>query len=156
MSQPPSAEDQARWHRWFAVECNNRAWHLADQASRTAAEADEMLDAAHAAALHWAQVGTPLNHARAQMLLGHVHALLGHGALAQRFARASHAHLTSIDTPDWEIAFSHAVMANAAAAAHDAEAHRRHHAAARAAGDAIADGADRTIFEATFARIPTP
>ena len=156
MSEQPSAEELARWHRWFAIECNNRAWQLADQATRTAAEADEMLNSAHAAALHWAQVGTPLNDARAQMLLGHVHAILGNGATAQRFARASHAFLTTVDTPDWEIAFSHAVMANAAAAAKDPAAHRLHHAAARAAGDRIAGGEDRAIFEATFARVPAP
>jgi len=47
MPQPPSAEELSRWHRWFAVECNNRAWQLADQAERTAAEDDEMLNAAH-------------------------------------------------------------------------------------------------------------
>lgn len=156
MSQQPSTEDLARWHRWFAVECNNRAWQLADQATRTAAEADEMLDSAHAAALHWAKVGTPLNAARAQMLLGHVHAIVGDGVAALRFAAASHAYLTTVDTPDWEIAFSHAVMANAAAAAKDPATHRLHHAAARAAGDLIAGGEDRGIFEATFARIPGP
>ncbi len=156
MPQPPSAEELSRWHRWFAVECNNRAWQLADQAERTAADDDEMLNAAHAAALHWGQVGTALHRARAQMLLGHVHALRGNGALAVHFAHESHAYLTSIETPDWEIAFSHAVMANAAATANDADAHRRHYAAARAAGDAIADAGDRTIFETTFARIPAP
>jgi hypothetical protein len=91
MPQPPSAEELTRWHRWFAVESNNRAWQLADQTERTAADDDEMLNAAHAAAT-----------------------------------------------------------------ANDANAHHHHYAAARAAGDVIADAADRTIFEATFARIPAP
>jgi hypothetical protein len=114
-----------------------------------------MLHAAHAAALHWSAVGAPLNDARACTLLGHVHATLGHGELALRYARAGHDFFVdAASTPDWEIAFSHAVMAHAAAAAGDPALHHEHHRAARAAGDAIADADDRAIFEATFARIP--
>jgi hypothetical protein len=156
MSQQPTSEELSRWHRWFAVDANNRAWQLAEQASRTATEDDEMLNVAHAAALHWAAIGNELNDARARMLLGHVHATLGHGDLALRYARASHDHLSRIDSPDWEIAFSHAVMAHASAAANDAAGHREHYAAARSAGNAIKDPEDRIIFEATFARIPAP
>ena len=39
----------ARWTRWFAIECNNRVWRLAEATRRTSAEDDEMLHAAHAA-----------------------------------------------------------------------------------------------------------
>jgi len=156
MPQEPSAEEQSRWHRRFAVECNNRAWQLADQASCTPAEDEEMLNAAHAAALHWARVGNPLNDARARLLLGHVHARLGNADLALRFASASHAYLSGIESPDWEIAFSQAVMAHAAAAGHDHASHQVHYIAARAAGDAIKDAEDRAIFETTFAGIPVP
>ncbi len=152
----PTAEELSRGHRWFAIEANNRAWDLATRSSRSTAEDDEMLNAAHAAALHWAAVGNELNDARAKMLLAHVHAFVGNGALAQRYARASHSYLTAIDSPDWEIAFSHAVMAHAAASANDTSTHRKHYAAARAAADAIAGDEDRAIFEATFIRIPTP
>jgi hypothetical protein len=90
------------------------------------------------------------------MLLAHAHAFVGNGALALRHAWASHAYLTGIDSPDWEIAFSHAVMAHAAAAANETAAHRTHYAAARAAGDAIKGAEDRAIFEATFVRVPAP
>jgi hypothetical protein len=156
MSHQPTDEELSRGHRWFAVTANNRAWQLAELPSRTEAEDDEMLNAAHAAAMHWATFANPLNDARARMLVAHAHAFVGNGRYALRHARASHAYLTSIDSPDWEIAFSHAVMAHAAAAANDQDGHRRHYAAARAAGDAIAGAEDRSIFEATFARIPAP
>jgi hypothetical protein len=156
MADKPSAEDLARWHRWFAVECNNRAWQLADKPSRTAAESDAMLDAAHASALHWSHIGNELNDARARMLLAHVHAACGNGQLALRYARASHAYLTSIASPDWEIAFSHAVLAHAAAAAGARDVHADHYRAARAAGDAIQDPEDKAIFETSFAAIPAP
>ncbi len=156
MSQQPTQDELTQGHRWFAVVANNRAWQLAEQPTRTDLEDDEMLNAAHAAAMHWATFGNPLNDARARMLLAHTHAFAGNGRYALRHARASHAYLTSIDSPDWEIAFSHAVMAHAAAAAHDSDTHRLHYTAARAAGDAIAGANDREIFERTFARVPAP
>jgi hypothetical protein len=156
MATPPAAEDLARWHRWFAVQSNNRAWQLADQATRTDAENDELLNAAHAAALHWTAIGTPQHSARATMLLAHAHAACGDGPLALRYARASHSYFVSNDTPDWEVAFSHAVMAHAAAAAGDRQLHVAHYDAARAAGAAIEQGEDKAIFDASFATIPTP
>jgi hypothetical protein len=156
MSERPTDAELARAHRAFAVEYNNRAWTLTEKPDRTDADNDELLHLAHAAALHWRYAGNALNTARAQMLLGHVHASLGHGDLALRYARASHAYLTSIDSPDWEIAFSHAVLAHAHAAAHHAHDHREQYALARRAGDAIADPEDRAVFEATFRTIPPP
>ena len=41
-------EDVDKWHKWFAVESNNRAWRLAEQTTRTPAEDEEMLNSAHA------------------------------------------------------------------------------------------------------------
>jgi tetratricopeptide (TPR) repeat protein len=67
MSQPPF--DLASAHKWFAVEFNNRAWDLVEKHDRTAEETAEMIQAAHAAALHWQVVGTPLNAQRAENLL---------------------------------------------------------------------------------------
>jgi hypothetical protein len=156
MATPPTADELTRWHRWFAVECNNRAWHLADQKHRTDAENDELLNAAHAAAQHWHAIGTPLHGARATMLLAHAHAACGDGLLAIRYARTSHDYFMSNETPDWEIAFSHAVMAHAAAAAGNKQLHGVHYEAARAAGAAIEEDEDKAIFTASFATIPAP
>lgn len=71
-----------RAHRWFAVECNNRAWDLVEAGSRTADETEEMLHAAHAAWLHWKAVGTPLNTLRAEKLLATAYAVAGLGERA--------------------------------------------------------------------------
>lgn len=155
-AQKPTADELDRAHRAFAVEYNNRAWALSEKIDRTDTEDDDMLHMAHAAALHWRHAGNALNDARAQMLLAHVHASLGHGDLALRYARPSHAYLTSIDSPDWEIAFSHAVLAHANRAADRPAEHREHWAIARRLGDAIADAEDRAIFDATFRTIPPP
>lgn len=67
MSEPPF--DLAKAHRWFAVEFNNVAWELCELPARTADETERMIDAAHASAYHWRQVGTVLNTLRGQVLL---------------------------------------------------------------------------------------
>jgi len=65
MADTPAAEEIRKWNKWFAAECNNRAWRLAEQPSRTPAEDQEMVHCAHAAALHWSKVGTALHQAPA-------------------------------------------------------------------------------------------
>jgi hypothetical protein len=84
MSQPPF--DAAVAHKWFAVEFNNRAWDLVENRERTAEEAAEMIHAAHAAAIHWQAVGTPLNAQRAENLLATVYLKAGQAELALRHA----------------------------------------------------------------------
>ena len=46
----PTPEETARWQRRLAGQANNHAWQLAEQATRTPAEGELMLQAAHAAA----------------------------------------------------------------------------------------------------------
>src|SRR5262245_57182063 len=116
MPRPPIDADPLEWHRYFAMQANNRAWELSVR-ERTPAEDREMLDAAHASAWHWAQVGTELNRMRATMLLAEVHALAGDGARALAHAREMRAYFLANETPEWEIAFTHAVTAHCAAKA---------------------------------------
>jgi hypothetical protein len=148
-------EEKSKWSRRFAIECNNRAWRLSEAKSRTPAEDQEMLHAAHAAALHWGQVGTALHQARATMLLAHVHALLGDGAAAMRYADESFAYVMEHESPAWEVAFAHAVLANAAAAG-KRELHSKHYERAQTLGEALPDAEDRSIFRATFRVVPEP
>lgn len=150
-------EDIAKAHHWFAVECNNRAWKLAEQLSRSPAEDEEMLHCAHAAALHWGNIGTELNNARATMLLAHAHALLGDGKRALHYARASFAYVSSHDdSPPWEVALAHAVLAHAAAANDERSLHGTHYARAKSLGGALTDPGESAVFEATFRVIPAP
>jgi hypothetical protein len=156
MAQQASPEEIARWDRWFAIEMNNRAWAIVDNPGRTRAEEEEMLHAAHAAALHWSRVGTERNKAAADMLLGQAHALVGNGALAMRYAGRSHGYITSHESPDWEVAFAHAVLANAARSAGDEALYSEQYALAKRLGEAIFDREDKEIFEQFFDRIPVP
>jgi hypothetical protein len=151
-----SPEEIARSHRWHAIECNNLAWALSCEPSRTADQEAEMLNAAHASAYHWAKVGTELNQVRAKMLLAQVYAALGLGQPAQDYAQESYDYLIAHDPPDWELAFAYAILAHAAYAAGDAHLHRQHHRKARELGQSIADPEDKEIFFKTFNAIPGP
>jgi hypothetical protein len=153
----PTDLDPASWHRHFAMGANNRAWALAELPTRSADEAREMLSAAHASAWHWFAIGTELHRMRATMLLAQVHALVGDGPRAFAFASKMRAFfLEQPDTPDWELAFAHAIYAHAAQVAGKSAEHRASWQQARAALDAIADPEDRAIVEKTFAQVPQP
>jgi hypothetical protein len=155
MSTKLSPEDIARSHRWHAIECNNLAWELSCLPKRSPIQDEEMLNAAHASAFHWAQVGTELNHARAKMLLGQVYAVLEQGNTALHYAQQSYDYLTTHEPPDWEIAFAHAILAHAAFATRDHRLHQQHYAKAKELGAAIKDSEDREIFFKTFNTIPS-
>jgi hypothetical protein len=152
----PSSDDIRKWDRWFAAEFNGQAWDLSEQAERTPAEAEKMLHAAHAAAVHWSRIGTELHAARADLLLAQVHAILRNGTFAMTYAQRSFNYLTSIDSPDWELAFAHAILAHAALAAGEQPLYLERHATASALGEAIADPEDKEIFDKTFRHIPAP
>jgi hypothetical protein len=156
MAETLTPEEITRSHRWHAIECNNLAWALADKSKRTSQEEEEMLNAAHASAFHWSRVGGELNGARAKMLLGHVHARLGNGSIAMRYARESSDYLLAHEPPDWEVAFVHAILAHAAHAAGDYALFKQEYAQADALGGKVADREDKEIFLMTFKGIPRP
>lgn len=151
-----AAEEQRRaLHRQLAMEANNRAWALSEKPGLTNQDHATLLDAAHAAAYHWRAIGTPEQVGHADLLLGRVHALLGHGALAMTFATAAFQSITSRDCARWEAAFAHAILAHAAAVAGDTREHARSYAEAKSLGAQL-DGEDEKLFRATFTLIPAP
>jgi hypothetical protein len=156
MTQSTAHPDVQAWHKQVAMQCNNRAWALSVQ-PRSAAEDREMLDAAHASAYHWAQVGTELNRMRATMLLAEVHALLGHGPTALALATEMRDYfLARSDTPDWELAFAHAIHAHGAHVAGDLAEHRNSYRRAVAALAAVGGEQDRKIVAETLNQVPAP
>jgi len=142
MPHVPEDLEPDNWHRYFAMENNNRAWQLAVE-DRTAEQDLEMLDAAHASALHWSAIGTELNRMRAKTLLAEVHALLGFGHLRSGTRMRFGPIFLDRETADWELAYIHVIHAHAAAAAGERQLHSNSYAAAGPAIDAIADEEDR-------------
>lgn len=154
----PSPEETARWQKRLASQANNRAWRLADLASRTEQEDEEMLQAAHAAAWLWRQVGTASQVAHAMQLLAHAYALLRLPAPARRYLALSQPFFLGpgASPAPWEVACAHIVAANVAAACGDDAAHRHHHAEAERALAALDDAEDRDILAPALAAVPRP
>ena len=156
MNKEPSEQETKDWHRRFGVQANNRAWTLAERSSLEAGEKTELVYAAYAAAHHWSKIGTEDQMSSAQLLLGRVHALLGHAALAMEFATSAFRRITSRASAPWEVAFAHAILANAAAISDEPEVHREHYLKARTLGEGLEDPQDKELFLATFDLIPAP
>jgi hypothetical protein len=148
-------EEVTAWHRKFAAAANNRAWDLSEQ-TRNSAEDEEMLNAAHASAWHWAKVGSELNRMRAIMLLAEVHALRGFGQSALAYAEEMRTYFLGVGSPAGEVAFVHVIHAHAASAAGDTEKHQASYGLAVAAIDAVSNEDERRNLARTFSHVPKP
>lgn len=156
MAKTPEDTRPESWHRFFAATANNQAWALAELPVEQA-DPLALLNAAHASAWHWQVAGNELNHQRALMLLAQAHAVAGLGSSALLYAERMRAYfLAAPSTPDWELAFTHAIHAHAAHAAGRTDLHRSSHASAVSALAAIADAEDRAIVERLFQQVPRP
>lgn len=156
VKEKPTPEDVALWQRRLAGQANNRAWSLAEQASRSAEQDEEMLGAAHAAMYFWGIVGNDNNKAHAAQLLAHVYAFLGMPDHAARYLAKAQPVLLASTAEPWERALAHAIAANVAAASGNSALHREHFDKATEQVAALADAEERAILEATLRVIPKP
>lgn len=156
MSEHLDKDEIRKWHRWFAAECNHLSWKLIERPERTAAEDRQMLHAAYSAAFHWSMVGTPLQDVRAELTLSRVHALLGHGTDALRYAQRCLAYCDNNLCEDWDIALGYVAMAHAAALLSDNQTHAEYYRAAEQKVSQIQSEANRRIVEAELTRVPRP
>lgn len=156
MNEKPTPEETALWQRRLASQANNRAWYLSEQRSRTVAEDEEMLQAAHAAMYFWNIVGNEKNRAHAAQLLALVYAKLKLPDPASSYLAKSESMLLSGQAQPWERALAHAVAANVAEARGDRNAHREHYREATEQVAALSDPEDRAILEATLRVLPYP
>lgn len=69
MTQQSTRLEMEKWHRWFAIDCNNQAWDLASKEDRDEDDTQLMVYAAFTAAFHWSMIGQPVNNARADVTL---------------------------------------------------------------------------------------
>ena len=151
MSDPPF--DVARAQRWFAVDFNNRAWDLIEQPSRTAEQVQELIHAAHAAAVHWQAVGTPLHTQRAENLLATAYCVAGKPEPALRHAQRCLA--LSEQNAAEESLFDRATALGCAAEAHRLAADERESERLMTLALAIAEeleADDRGVFEKLYPR----
>ena len=147
-----AAPPDEQWHRSLGVECNNGTYDLLEREDRTAAEAQTMIDMAHAAKYHWGKVGTPVNQVRGDYLCSRVYAFVGRAEPALHHARRAVAEAEALGLADFDLAFVHEALARALACAGDADGARSELDVVRAIS--IADAEDREIFEADLAKEP--
>lgn len=156
MAKTPEDTKPESWQRFFAASANNQAWALAELPGNRVDKLT-LLNAAHASAWHWQAAGNELNRQRSLMLLAQAHAMAGLGQSALLYAEEMRCYfLAEPSTPDWEIAFTHAIHANAAHAAGKPEQHQQSYALAQSAIAAIVDPEDRAIVARLFEQVPRP
>ena len=151
-----AGEVEGNWHRAQAIDANNSVWGLLDGRDHTAAEADDLLQRAYAAAYHWqrASGGGPINSARAAWLVSRAHATLGHGEVALHHAQRC-ADLTEAaggDAADFDQAYAYEARARALACLGRLDEAGEHYR--RAAAVEIRDEQDRSIIEGDLAAEP--
>ena len=121
----------------------NFTWTLLEKTDRTEDESEVMVKAAHASALHWLQVGQPVNFARSEWQISRVYGVLNRaeGALhhGQRCLQICEDH----GVGDFDLAFAYEALARAHAVAGNRAEIKRFLDGAREAGTRIADAHDR-------------
>jgi hypothetical protein len=156
MSHQPDNTKLDSWHRYFAIEANNRAWDLASKASRTDDELHEMLNLAHASAMHWSAVGTDQNVARAKYLVAEVHALAGNGEYSRALTEEVMQFFDIASLKDWEAAYIYTIRAHALSLEGTDDEKVSSYQQAEASVSAISDAEERKIVEQTFNQVPAP
>jgi hypothetical protein len=100
-------------HRKLAAQLFNFTWDLIEQDTRTEAEADAMINAAHASLFHWSLVGTALNLARGEWQLARVYALVGQAQSALWHAEKSLQLCLTYEFGDLDVGFAYEALARA-------------------------------------------
>jgi hypothetical protein len=138
-------------HRRLGVDLFNEVWRL----MQSREDDDRMLHAAHASRYHWGEAPEcePANLARGEWQISRVYAVLGRAEPAIWHAKRCLEQCEQAGIGDWDLAYAYEALARAHALAGDERA-AEWKAKARAAGDGIADPADREHFDEDFATLP--
>jgi hypothetical protein len=132
----------------LAKALNGQVWDLLQKPERSKAEDELMLYAAYTSAYHWLQAGTGLQHQRAEWLIAHVAAMIGHPDSALRHAARcldlTHEFADLMQDFDWAYAYEGLARAHALAG-HRGEA-LKYLQLAEGRGETIADAEDKRIF----------
>jgi hypothetical protein len=154
MSKLPENLQLESWHRYFAIHTNNAAWSMSETLEDVLSNI-ELLDMAHASAWHWRAVGTSLNQMRCTMLLALIHARMGMGPSALRYAESMKKYfIENAETPDWELTFVYAIHSWAALACGKLDEYKVSYQKARTSLEAIQDPEDRAVVLKTFSLVP--
>lgn len=118
-------------HRYFGVEFNNRIFALLDKEQLNKEEQVELVSCAYASLMHWRSFsGCQLvNIQRGIYMLGKVHVAIEDKEKALEFAHECMIFTSKNKTEmkDFDLAYSHELMARASALNQDKESFKRHY-----------------------------
>ncbi len=142
------------WHRKQAASLFNHVWRLLEKRTRTPAEDEAMIHAAHASRYHWGVVGKPVQVSIGDWQVSHVYAALGRSEPATYHAKRCLAVCREHRIHDFPLAFAYEALARAAAVAGKSRDRDRFLRLARAAADGIKNQEDRELVLSDLATIP--
>ena len=144
---------EAAAHRHFGPVCFNRVWELLEKPDRSPAENDDLLLTAMASLWHWSKRDDcePRNLAAGYWQVSRVHAVLGNGVEARRYAARSAMHATN-ELPFF-MAYAHEALARAGRVLNDEQAVQRHLAEATRLSADVTDPHERQLLEADLATL---
>ncbi len=121
----------------------NFTWTLLEKVDRTEDEAELMVKAAHASALHWLQVGKPVNFARSEWQISRVYAVLDRAEPALHHARRCLKLCEDHSLGAFDLAFAYEALARANAVAGGRDEVKRYLKKAQNESERIVDADDR-------------
>ena len=115
--------DLALAHKYFSVNCYNRAWDLMDKQVRTEEEDEQMLQLSIASHWHWTQREdySPTNASIGYWQISRIHALLKRADEALRYAELCLQISKESDLPPFYLAYAYEALARAEAVAGNRE-----------------------------------
>ena len=156
-SDAPPPDDKALLEplgeRNLASELFNLTWDFMGMESRTPAEDDAMVHAAHASRWHWGKVGGPEQWAIGEWLCSRVYAVLGRGEQSLYHGRRASEICAEFEVGSFVPASAHEAMARAYCVLGDMEAARAERNLSYAAAIDLDDD-DRAVIEGDLATLP--
>ena len=137
--------DQKAAHKYFSVNCFNKAWDLIDKTDRTPAEDEDMVRLNLASHYHWTQRDdyTPTNASIGHWQTSRIYALLGQTENAKRYGQLCLEASQAEDVPPFFLGYAFEALARAEAVGGDRENSEEFINKAKTAAEKIEKSQDR-------------
>lgn len=148
----PDATEISNFHRYFAIQCNNEFWQLSEQ-ELSKPDMQRILSIVYAALYHWREAGTEKNIQLANLAIARAYCI-NESPNSMDYATQAFNYFDETGE-DWIQAFTNAVLSHAFCISGNFERAEHLYENAVTIGSNLSEG-DRTVFQATFIRIPDP
>ncbi len=135
-------------HRYFAVECFNRAWDLIDKTERTPAEDEQMIRLCQSSLFHWSRREdcTDQNMSIGYWQASRAYALAGRSGEALCYGQLSLAFSNTGDIPPFYVAYAHEALARAHSVAGNRDKTESHLSEARRLTEEVSDADSKQML----------